>query len=504
MTPYEYFLYNLDDRPLSLKDGSNHWDKKTLLSAIESISLKLNSLSLKKGDRIGVCLGKSVYQVAALLAIWKNDLVYVPISHKNPRDRVEYIVSNCELSLVLVSENESHQFESAPVMLIGPSSLDLKLSLSKAKISLQKSSYIIYTSGTTGQPKGVVIENTALENFFLAIQAEKFPVKFGEEVILQLVDFSFDVSFWDLGLWFLYGGTLVITDFMGNAIHLIKTILDSKVTVLTAAAPTYAIMLANHDVLKRFDLTSLRLLITTASYCPPKLASDILRSFEWATLYNCYGPTEATIYCTWTQVKKEDIDLARPLSIGHLLYQMKAAFLKEGVITPFDEMPEEAEAELLLAGPQLFSYYWQAEELTAIKTFTHAGVRYYKTGDLATRLGNQLYYYGRTDDTIKVNGNRVNLGEIEMAAGEVLPVSHNIVIDKQNDKFQTELFLFYTLRPGTIQSSEAEALMKQIFTKKLPSYMHPKKFIFLPEFPVSIAGKIDKKALRERLRSEIN
>lgn len=503
MTPYEFFLQNIDHKELTLADPAVQWNKSELLAAIETLSQKFQLLGLKSGDRVGVSLGKSVFQVAAMLALWKNDLVYVPISHKNPAERLEYIVTNCDLSLLVVLESQVQTHGQVPLLKLSDKTWDFNLKLSNPTPISQNVSYIIYTSGTTGQPKGVVIENSAIGNFFQAITEEKFPFEMNKEVILQLVDFSFDVSFWDLGVWFLYGGKLVITDFLGNAINLIKTLVETKVSVLTAAAPTYAILLSNKEVLKRFDLSGLKFLVTTASYCPPRLAQDILEYFDRVTLYNCYGPTETTVYCTWTQVKKDSVDLTKPLSIGHLLHGLEASFFEDGKITPLQNMVEGKEAELLIQGAQLFSHYWMAEALTAEKVLVDNGVRYYRTGDLASRSGDQLFYHGRTDDTIKVNGHRVNLGEIEMVAGEIPWVSHNIVIEKVNEKFQTELFLFYTKAPGSSSTEQVEEALREMFLKKLPQYMHPKRMIQLEYFPVSIAGKIDKKALRVELKERI-
>ncbi|MFZ4712068.1 MAG: AMP-binding protein [Bacteriovoracaceae bacterium] len=486
-TPYEYFLNQLPTKLMLLSDDDHNWSQEEFISHIEHISILLSKKNLTPGARVGVALGKTVYQVATMLAIWKNDLVYVPISKKNPTDRVQYIVENCELSLLLDDPKVLSTSET--------------LELSSAKSPTQNLSYIIYTSGTTGMPKGVVIENSSVSHFYQAILKEKFPLLENKEIILQMVDFSFDISIWDLGLWFIYGGKLVITDFESNALKLIKTMTEHNVTIMTAAAPAYAILMSAKEILKRFDFSTLKLLITSASYCPPKVALEVLDTFNQATLYNAYGPTEGTVYCTWTKIVKEQINLSEPLSIGHLLWGMGGAFYLNEKVVDCNQMADGLEAELIISGPQLFLKYWKSPELTSEKTLFDNGKRYYRTGDLITKVGENFYYHGRIDDTIKVNGHRVNLGEIEICTSELSFIAHSIVVEKVNEKLQTELFLFYTLNEKREDFHQVEIEMKNQWNKKLPVYMHPKKAIRLDHFPLSIAGKINKKELKLKIES---
>lgn len=499
MRPYEYFLNQLETKDLSLIDEEYNFDKTTILSYVEKISLKLTRMNLPSGSRVGVLMGKSALQILSLLSLWKNDLIYVPISLQNPADRLHYILENSELSLLLIKEPIAIHLKSLP-------SLNIKdlieesnevLSLSPPKEVTQTISYIIYTSGTTGLPKGAVISNLAITNFFNAIQNE-FKLRWNQEVILQMVDFSFDVSFWDIGLWLIFGGKLVVTNFQGNIINLLKTVLENKTTVLTCAAPTYAILTSSQNLLKRYDLNFIRLLITTASYCPPKVALDILDLVPSAQLYNCYGPTEATVYCTWTEIKKDDIQLDRPLSIGKLLTGLEAAFFKDGEFVAYDKHPDGMEAELLIAGPQLFEHYWKSSELTEKKIFVKNDKKYYFTGDLVTKEKDLFYYFGRSDDTIKVNGYRINLGEIEICICQIQEIAHTVIIEITNKNLQTELYSFFTVKNNFSNENYSEKVIKYC-KSQLPSYMVPQKCIQLDSFPLSIAGKINKKELKDRI-----
>lgn len=498
----KFYDFQLD---YSISDEKNFLNMEQFRSRIAQLVTTIKTYQLPQQSKVAVLAGKTNEQLISLFSLWSLQLVYVPISKHNPANRVDYILEDANALLVIVDKREKikeYSLESRNVLVLE----DLVpllgvLPISIDQLRLDNIAYIIYTSGSTGQPKGVVINFHNLQNLSDALDEYFQELKINQETFLQVVDFAFDVSISDMLLWMKKGGHFVTIDIGQNILKLVKYIVDKKVTYLCNSAPVYSIMGSIKEKLKEIDFSNIKSVITTASYCPPKTALVILELFPKARLYNCYGPTETTVYCCWKEIHREEISLTTPLSIGHPLKNLKAYSMIDNNLVEFDQMSDFEECELCIGGAQVFVNYHQKPDLTSEKTILNQrGEKVYRTGDLVYRVGQEFYYKGRLDDTIKVQGFRVNLGEIEINVGKIHFSSSQVVIPIESDLNQVELVLFFVPKADTVETeNEMKQFIHEELKKNLPHYMLPTKIFVEQSLPLNNSGKIDKKKLVEKV-----
>jgi D-alanine--poly(phosphoribitol) ligase subunit 1 len=252
---------------------------------------------------------------------------------------------------------------------------------------------------------------------------------------------------------------------------------------------------------KHLKIDSPKTILTVASYCLPQTASFLLNSFPRARLFNCYGPTETTIFCCWTEITKDDIDLANPLSVGHIMPGNRAWLYDGSEVQPAGQVPEGEKSELCISGDHVCVGYWNAPQLEQEKFLSVDGERIYRTGDLVSRRGDKFLYWGRLDDTIKIKGYRVNLGEIEHCIGSLKWVSSCTVVDIHTNEYQAKLVALYIPGKDAPYQSEDEmsSRLKEVCKTELPHYMIPDQFVKTDSWPLTASGKINRNEIRESL-----
>lgn len=477
----------------SLSDDEVTLGNREISERQEKLSQVLQDKGIKPGDTVGVYCGKTVDQVIAMLAIWEIGAIYVPLSPLNPPERLFSIINNAQLNVVLSNSPLKSHLAGAQVKVVDCGEVYANQQSTGGNAThISENAYIIYTSGTTGTPKGVVINHESL--FHLISSDEQYFSELDHtSTMLQMVDFSFDVSLWDLALWLKKGCHLKITNHGQNIFNLVKTIETSKANYLCFPAPTFNLLVKLKEHLGENPFPFVKSIITTASYCAPQTALEILQLFPYVNLYNCYGPTEVTVYCTWTKLNQSEISSDLPLTIGKPISGLTGYFFNDGKLSPYMDLPEKVEAELCIAGPQVFVEYYNAPELTKEKVLNSPAGPAYRTGDAVFRIKDNIYYLGRLDDCLKINGFRVHLGEIELALKSHSKIQDAVVlVNQRND--QDVINAFYSVKEG---QSCNDVELKEFLNKKLTTYMLPKKYTKIEKFPLSAAGKIDKKKIRE-------
>jgi acyl-CoA synthetase (AMP-forming)/AMP-acid ligase II len=241
----------------------------------------------------------------------------------------------------------------------------------------------------------------------------------------------------------------------------------------------------------------MRTCIVTAEASPLDLIDDWQKCIPNATIYDFYGPTEATIYCTYYTVEKDkpNKSLNGMLSIGKPLKNVDAIIVdeKDMIVT------EGHKGELCVAGDQITSGYWEDLEKNAEAFFEkeYKGMkrRFYHTGDLCyLEEDSNLMLYGRKDSQVKIQGYRVELGEIEYHARKYLKGINVVVIPFLNKSKNTELAVF-------IESKKSNSsLLMNYLKSKLPLYMVPTKIIYESNFQLNASDKVDKKKLKQKLK----
>jgi non-ribosomal peptide synthetase component F len=312
-----------------------------------------------------------------------------------------------------------------------------------------------------------------------------------EDRCLQVFDLTFDVSVQSY-LVALTRGACVYTVPYGQVKYLYAASLiqEHKIT-FGAMAPSMLTYLRPY--FDEFDATSMRTTILTAEACPVDLMEDWYKCAKNTEIYDFYGPTEATIYCTYYKLTRggNNLSLNGIISIGKPMANVQAIIMREdGSLVDGQE-----KGELCVAGEQVTPGYWNNPEKNESSFFMHDGQRYYHTGDLCYwETTGDIMYSGRIDQQAKIQGFRVELGEIEHHAREFYSKEYRVVaIAFDNAQKLTEIALF-------IESAEQDAqVLLAHLRSKMPHYMIPSRIIFEPNFPLNKSEKIDRNTLKSKL-----
>ncbi len=359
--------------------------------------------------------------------------------------------------------------------------------LQKRTIGPHNLAYVIYTSGSTGKPKGVMLEHGGVVN-----RLEWMWHEYGfssEDIILQKTTFTFDVSVWELLLPLCWGARMVMCQKkdIGSPERILSLIHRHQITCLH-----FVPSMLNAFILSVFEeegsvekLKSLKRVITSGEALGVETVESWYRYTD-IPIYNLYGPTEASIDVSHYSTRKGDsrIPIGKPIW-NTQLYIINEQCHLQGIGIP---------GEICLSGVGLARGYLNQPELTAQKFISNPfrkGERMYRTGDLGRWLpdGN-IEFLGRKDDQVKIRGFRIELGEIENALHNHEGVSAAVVIARTTRDNEKELVAYVVCR-DKIESGE----LRNWLGRQLPAYMIPSSYVELKELPVTVNGKINKKAL---------
>jgi amino acid adenylation domain-containing protein len=472
---------------VSLAMGTDWISYRELNSRANRLAHLFRSLGVGAGCIVGVYLDRSFDSIIALLAIFKCGAIYLPLDPRYPKDRLEFMIEDANISLLVAhsSRQESLPATTAKVLLLDRESESIAKASAdnfEADANPGRILYVIYTSGSTGKPKGVMIPQCALVNFLVAMQ--KTPGIHQSDLILSVTPSSFDPSLLEFLVPLTVGAQIVIAtaEQAGDSRELQRLIQESPITLMQATPATWRMLLENNWEGK----SGLRLL-SGGEAMTPDLARQLLpRSRE---LWNMYGPTEATIWCSLDRVlSPETISLGDP--IPNLHYYI------------FDEnrkpVPPGTPGELWIGGTGLAAGYLNRPELTAERFVVNSEVdpqspeaRLYRTGDeVRYRPDGSLEFLGRLDHQIKLNGFRIELGEIECALETIDEVAQAVVVAREDKPGEKRMVAYYTGREVVSATKLIDALKVT-----LPDYMIPSAFVYLERFPLTPNAKVDRKAL---------
>ena len=440
-----------------------------------------------QNTKVGLVINDDLETYASIVALWMEGDCYVPLHPGWPMERCLDICEQVELDLVLDSSEKS-RFENVQVLKTSELEYMVDYLEPKQGVSDDELAYILFTSGSTGKPKGVQLSRKNLASFMDAF-FDIYPMDENDRC-LQCFDLTFDLSIMSY-LAPLMRGACVYTvppdeikyTYVGSLIE------DEHLTFALMAPSTITYLKPYFD---EMDCSSLKYSL----FCGEALHEDITK--QWAecamnaVIDNVYGPTEDTIFCSIYRFNRNSKNKTHNgvLSIGKPM--------KNCGMTIFDEQGNECAAgvmgELCLSGPQLTIGYHKNVEKNKEAFFKRNGIRWYRSGDLCYKDENgDIMYSGRLDHQTKIQGFRVELGEIEFHAKEYLKDKNVVCIAFDNKESLTEIAMF--IESAQFNTDDMIAYMRT----KMPPYMIPTKIVFEQSFPLNSNGKLDRKVLKTKL-----
>ena len=453
------------------------------------------------GTPVGLFIERSAEMLVGILGILKAGGAYVPLEPAYPGERIAFALQDTGASVVVT---QSHLLERLPAgeALVITLDEDLNRASSapatspKTALTLDDPAYIIHTSGSTGTPKGVVVTH---RNLLASTMARDAYYGSPVERFLLLSSFAFDSSvagiFWTLA----GGGTLVLPEPDGEKdVHKLASIIAREAVTHTLALPALYRLLLSYA--PHGSLDSMQVVIVAGEACPPDLGQVHYRHLPHASLYNEYGPTEATVWCTVHHLSS--INNQAPVPIGRPIPGSRIYILD----SRRQPVPVGLPGELYVGGAGVTPGYLNNPQLTA-KRFLELDLaeyqvrdRVYRTGDLAFwQPDGEIGFLGRVDNQVKIRGFRIEPGEIETIL-QAHPAVHEAAVtlwqNLAGESSAEKSLIAYVVSggresDGLINESKLQAFLGD----QLPNYMVPRQIIFLQSLPRHPNGKLDRSRL---------
>ncbi|HET9892713.1 MAG TPA: amino acid adenylation domain-containing protein, partial [Mycobacterium sp.] len=446
------------------------------------------------GQRVALLFSRSAEAIAAILAVLKTGAAYLPIDPMVPAARVEFLLRDARPIAAVTTSGLAERLDGHDLLVIhfdDPRIADQPSSALPAPAA-DDLAYLIYTSGTTGVPKGVAITH---RNVIGLLRGAAEDMELAGQVWSQWHSLAFDVSVWDMWGALLHGGRLVVVpESVARSPEDFHALLaGERVTVLSQTPSAfYALQAVDAQSPELRQQLKLRHVVFAGEALEPqRLATWLSHHPELPKLINMYGTTETTVHASFREIVAADAGgsgspVGKPL--GHLAF-----FVLDGWLRP---VPAGVVGELYVAGSGLAAGYVGRAGLTGTRfvacPFGGAGApgaRMYRTGDLV-RWGaaGELDYLGRADDQVKIRGYRIELGEVQAALAGSDGVEQAAVIAREDRPGDKRLvgYVTGTADPATLRASLAD---------RLPPYMVPAAVVVLAALPLTVNGKLDKRAL---------
>ncbi|MCK7145105.1 enterobactin non-ribosomal peptide synthetase EntF [Enterobacter bugandensis] len=484
----------------ALADAHIELNYRQMREQVVALANLLRARGVKPGDSVAVALPRSVFLTLALHGIVEAGAAWLPLDTGYPDDRLRMMLEDAKPSLLITTDAQLPRFNDLPIpsfsynMLL-PTTGAEPLRLAKP----EQTAYIIFTSGSTGRPKGVMVGHTAIVNRLKWMQ-DHYPLA-AHDVVAQKTPCSFDVSVWEFWWPFIAGAKLVMAEpdahrdpqamqsffaeYGVTTTHFVPSMLAAFVASLTPE---------NVDCCR-----TLKQVFCSGEALPTALC----REWEQLThvpLHNLYGPTEAAVDVSWYPAYGPELAAVEGNSvpIGFPVWNTGLRIL-DAMMRP---VPFGVAGDLYLTGIQLAQGYLGRPDLTASRFIADPfapGERMYRTGDVARWLDNgAVEYLGRSDDQLKIRGQRIELGEIDRAMLS-LPdvaqaVAHACVFNQAaaTGGDARQLVGYVVSESGL--PLDRDTLLDSL-RAQLPPHMVPVVLLQISALPLSANGKLDRKAL---------
>jgi amino acid adenylation domain-containing protein/non-ribosomal peptide synthase protein (TIGR01720 family) len=482
------------DRVAVVYEG-HHLTYGELNARANQLARHLRGWGVELESCVGIHLERSLELMVGLLGVLKAGGAYVPLDPEYPPDRLEQMLSDAEMGVVLSasacgelrgSERLRRLNVDAEWERVGGE----KPSNPRYDTDAEAKAYVIYTSGSTGRPKGAVNSHRGIENRLLWMQ-EAFAIG-PEDRVLQKTPSSFDVSVWEFFWPLMTGARLVMARPGGHRDreYLKEAIGREGVTTIHFVP---SMLRAFLEAERLEGLESLKRVICSGEALSADLEERFHERVKGAELHNLYGPTEAAVDVSWWRRRDGS---RRTVPIGRAITNIDLYVLDN------DHQPASlgVGGELHIGGVGVGRGYLKRPALTAERFRPHPfseepGRRLYQTGDRCRwDSDGEIEYLGRWDHQVKLRGFRIELGEIEAALNAHPAVRAAVVHVREDRSEHKRLVAYVVVEPGE-QSSNGSLDLRGWLARQVPAHMIPATFVLLDALPLTPSGKVDRKSL---------
>ncbi len=479
-----------DPDAIALTAGDASLSYRDLDQRADALAARLRALGIRSNVRVGVFMYRSADAIVAMLATLKAGGAYVPLDPDYPPARLEFMVNDSRIEVVVTRAALSDRLARHGVQVVRvederliaePMTYDPGRPATPDNIA-----YVVYTSGSTGAPKGVMVEHRSVVALLFGVDYIRF-----DEVgaILHMAPLAFDASTFEIWGALLHGARCVVYTDRQFALDRFGAALSANVDTLWLTSAVFNLVMDKDWRLLR----NIRQLIVGGDTLSVGHVAKALAVLQGVRLVNGYGPTEATTFAVCHEIRAlepgtDRVPIGRPIANTEL-------YILDGSLRP---VPIGVTGELYIGGAGLARGYLDRPELTAERFIPHpfsAGQddRLYRTGDLGRyRADGDIEFIGRLDDQIKIRGFRVEPGEVEAVLRELPSVATAAVAAPEDDHGQRRL-VAYIVAKGSIPLSMDE--IRHHLRSRLPNYLVPDGMVTLDALPLTPNGKLDREAL---------
>lgn len=465
----------------------------------------LRQLGVTPQSYVAICLERSAEMVVAVLAVLKAGGAYVPLDPAHPSKRLIFMLADSKPAVLLTRAEISGRFSTLsekPAIVdvmhheVWQSQPETNLRRSEAGLTPANPAYVIYTSGSTGTPKGVVV---AHENVLRLFYATEEYFHFDSQDIWTLFhSYGFDFSVWEIWGALLFGGRLVIVpkEVTHSPDDFYKLVCERNVTILNHTPSAFRPLIVAQGRAKESHQLR-RVIFGGESLDPSMLIPWYERNQARTQLINMYGITETTVHVTYHALSYRDVEERGGSPIGARIPDLETYILDPNGL----DLPIGVTGELYVGGPGVAHGYLNSPELTAERFLPapkakRPGSRIYRTGDLGQWADDgTIKFLGRNDFQVKIRGFRIEVGEIEAQLARYPGIQEAAVIAR-GDMDGKRLVAYYTISKShqRVPPPTAEEL-RAYLAGTLPEYMIPAAYMRLDFLPLTLNGKLDRKAL---------
>lgn len=475
---------------VAISDGAIQWSYYELNKRASAIAAALHQNGVRRGTLVALTAARNPETIAAMLGILKAGGAYVPIDPAAPPQRVEFLLNDSGARVVLAHTKLAETLPNFDGAVLRMEALTEGIDPSFDDVSCAPDdiAYVLYTSGSTGSPKGVRVPHRAITRL---VRNTNYIHLNASDVMAQAASLAFDAATFEVWGALLNGARLEILpqEVVLAPAQLAQAIQRRGITTLFLTTSLFNLVASEEPS----ALKPLRTLLFGGEVADPAAVRAVLKHGRPKHLLNVYGPTETTTFATWHRIETlaasaTTVPIGKPISNTEV-------YLLDPAGCP---VPIGVRGEIYIGGDGAALGYLRRPELTTerfvsrrIGRETH---RLYRTGDYALRKADgAIEFLGRSDDQVKLRGFRIELPEVELALRQHPEVRECCAAVRNSASAGRQLVAYVTSTTGMVSARQLRDWLKP----RLPDYMVPAAFVFLPKLPLNSNGKVDRAALPE-------